>query len=654
MQSTQLKLFDSIQTEIVSQPTSKLISDTLDFEYESGWPDDFGKKLLQWAQTNLERPINTLSLFSGGGGLDIGFHDAGFTILEMVEVDSRFAKTLDSNSGNGKYLGESKVTCMDIREFVPPDDLKIDFIIGGPPCQTFSAAGRRAAGVQGTNDDRGRLFWEYVRLLEQLEPAGFLFENVYGITGAQNGQAWREIQQAFADAGYKIFHRVLDAADFGVPQHRERLFIVGVKNGSYLFPKPTHGPDSLGRTPHYSAGHAIASIVPQNGSPQEGLGGRYGHLLDEVPPGLNYSFFTAKMGHPNPIFAWRSKFSDFLYKADPNRPIRTVKAQGGQYTGPFHWRNRKFTINELKRLQTFPDSYELIGGNQVAIHQIGNSVPPQLTRILALSILEQIFGQKLPFTLPKLEITDQLTFRKRKRQLTKYYRDRASEAIEKLPKQPIITLPRIRNFQCTLSSKFQFSELDKPHTSSEGFKVCSDLTADKWTITVSQTAERNDQPFVITITPKPSFAWNIPARQIVLKIETHSPKVFTVAWKALEHELKTLKLKADLVQLCGYYQYSPSFSCKMQISEANADDNWILLANVVEGAGTRKLHSVRDLANAWSILPQETADCVHFLKQLGYEVRNESTNPQIPCGHYLVPYSFPTLNHQSVQLRKEL
>ena len=80
------------------------------------------------------------------------------------------------------------------------------------------------------------------------------------------------------------------------------------------------------------------------------MNGRYGHLLAEVPPGLNYSFFTEKMGHPRPVFAWRSKFSDFLYKADPSEPIRTLKAQGGQYTGPFHWANRPFTIGEFKRL----------------------------------------------------------------------------------------------------------------------------------------------------------------------------------------------------------------------------------------------------------------------------------------------------------------
>ncbi len=96
-----------------------------------------------------------------------------------------------------------------------------------------------------------------------------------------------------------------------------------------------------------------------------GIGGRYGSLLDSIPPGLNYSFCTEEMGHPNPIFAWRSKFSDFLYKADPNMPVRTIKASGGAYTGPFHWDNRFFTYPEYKRLQTFPDDYEISGKNIV-------------------------------------------------------------------------------------------------------------------------------------------------------------------------------------------------------------------------------------------------------------------------------------------------
>ncbi len=130
-----------------------------------------------------------------------------------------------------------------------------------------------------------------------------------------------------------------------------------------------------------------------------------------------------------PLFSWRSKFSDLLYKADPDLPVRTIKAQGGQYTGPFHWENRAFSIDELKRLQTFPDDYILTGGQQVAIQQLGNSVPPQFGRILAISILNQLFEVNFPFDIDYLSPHDQLGFRSRKAILTANYQQKAKEAI---------------------------------------------------------------------------------------------------------------------------------------------------------------------------------------------------------------------------------
>ena len=161
------------------------------------WPDQFGNAIKAWLLNNKIMPIRTLSLFSGAGGLDIGFSDIGFDIIESVEIEEKFCETLEMNTGKGKRFANSKVNCIDIREYSAKHLGQIDFIIGGPPCQTFSAAGRRANGVLGTTDARGVLFREYVRLLTELTPKGFLFENVYGIVGAQNGEAWHEILQAF-------------------------------------------------------------------------------------------------------------------------------------------------------------------------------------------------------------------------------------------------------------------------------------------------------------------------------------------------------------------------------------------------------------------------------------------------------------------------
>ena len=225
------------------------------------WTDRFGEWIADWSTKTLAPPIRTLSLFTGAGGLDIGFHQAGFHAVEMVEFDQRFVPTLEANCGLFGMFGEAIPRCADVRMYDPTELGKIDFIIGGPPCQSFSAAGRRAGGVQGATDERGQLFLSYVRLLKRLQPRRFLFENVYGITGANGGRDWTQIRQAFTLAGYHVFPRILDAADFGVPQHRERMFIVGLQDGMFRFPRPTHGPDSPGMLAHFAAATAVEGAI---------------------------------------------------------------------------------------------------------------------------------------------------------------------------------------------------------------------------------------------------------------------------------------------------------------------------------------------------------------------------------------------------------
>ena len=153
-----------------------------------------------------------LSLFTGAGGLDIGFHQAGFEITDCVEIEGQFCETLRANR---KQLGEPRIHHKDIKDFVKERDLwpepeDVDFIIGGPPCQPFSAGGRRVGGAPGTMDAvRGTLYESYATLVENLKPKGFLFENV---------------------KGYTLFHRILDTAEYGVPQHRERVILIGVED----------------------------------------------------------------------------------------------------------------------------------------------------------------------------------------------------------------------------------------------------------------------------------------------------------------------------------------------------------------------------------------------------------------------------------------
>jgi DNA (cytosine-5)-methyltransferase 1 len=631
----------------------------LGVEQETGWVDCFGKSLRKFMEKQGHTPIKTLSLFSGGGGLDIAFHDAGFEIIQMVELETKYVKTLEQNSQPEKWLEGSKPVCINIKDYIPQPNLKVDFIIGGPPCQTFSAAGRRAAGVSGKNDVRGTLFQEYVRILEILQPKGFLFENVYGITGANDGQAWQEIQVAFREVGYKIYFRILDAADYGVPQHRERLFIIGLKEGKYLFPYPTHGPDSLNQQPYYSAEKAVKGADILN--IEVGIGGRFGHLLEFIPPGLNYSFYTKEMGYPQPIFSWRSKFSDFLYKADPEKPVRTIKAQGGQYTGPFSWENRKFSVAELKRLQTIPDDYDIVGNRQVCIEQIGNSVPPQLGRILALSILEQVMKTKLPFSISYLSENKKLGFRQRKRKLTEVNLQKATNAIADLYKlKKIVTLT---SFEYNKTGKYirylspDFAWLKESNKESKKINISYHLNNSCWEIVASlNEIDQEKSKFIIDVYPSYGYDdWGVCTNSVKLCSQDLDVQVFTSLWKAFEEKLIEFTGKADLVQLSGYYQYDAQISGVMNFdSKLKIDDFWRVVQCVTRCIGIANQLSAEELADKWCVEEKNIYSYLKSLRAMGYEVRNHNTNPQIIVGKYLIPYAFPTLNPKSVQLHKRL
>jgi len=618
----------------------------LEVDQDGGWPDRFGRGLRPHVVGRLRKEIRVLSLFSGGGGLDIGFHDAGFSIIECNEIEKDFAKTLDENSSHMGYLAGSKIVCKDIREYTPNCG-PIDFIIGGPPCQTFSAAGARAAGVNGTDDERGNLFLEYARILEQLSPRGFLFENVYRIIGAQRGAAWEKIQEAFRSLGYILHWRILDAADFGVPQFRERLFIVGLKEGTYKFPFPTHGPDSLDKRPYYTASAAVSDIDVSDC--KTGLGGRHGHLLYDIPPGLNYSFYTDKLGHPKPIFGWRSKFSDYLYKADPNRPVRTIKAQGGQYTGPFSWENRPFNVEELKRLQTFPDEYRLIGNRQKAIHQLGNSVPPQIARILALSIMDQVFGIDLGFNIQAMPDNFSLGFRRRKAQLTSYYSRLAEEAIAQIRPSSTQGGSSIADSKSYAISS-DFGLLENPSANSVTY--CGQCTVDaaECKITIKD-GSRKSIAYRISVRALGGGLGPIAAEAVDIEVYSTKKESIIAAWKYFEIIVKKYAHKDDLVQLFGYYQYKQCLPIAVELvaHSLKRQPFWLFWKKVSEGRGVGDILAVESLQHIFGVQKVEVRELLSTLKKCGYEIRSNNTNKQIPEGTYLIPYSFPSLNERSLQ-----
>jgi DNA (cytosine-5)-methyltransferase 1 len=135
-------------------------------------------------------------------------------------------------------------------------------------------------------------------------------------------------------------------------------------------------------TPHVTAGEALAGLVTEP-EPGETVNGKYGHLLPDIPPGDNYLFYTDRRGHPDPLFRWRSKYWSFLLKLSPDKPAPTIQAQPGPYVGPFHWENRRLRVGELKRLFTYPDSFEFVGSRSSIQAQVGNSVPPLLAERVA-------------------------------------------------------------------------------------------------------------------------------------------------------------------------------------------------------------------------------------------------------------------------------
>ena len=636
-----------------SQSWFSEVLNTLGLAETPGWPDQLGNILVEWNRNANTNPPKVLSLFSGAGGLDIGFHDAGFQIVECNEIEKDFTATLLENSKKRKHLCGSNIVCMDINYYDPQID-KIDFIIGGPPCQTFSAASARAAGVNGLDDDRGNLFKQYVRILEKLQPRGFLFENVYRIVGAQGGKPWEQIQKAFTEVGYNLFWRILDAADFGVPQFRERLIIVGLKEGKYQFPCPTHGPDSPDRRHYYTSRLAIAGVTSK--VPGATIGGRHGHLLNDIPPGLNYSFYTEQMRHPTPFFGWRSKFSDYLYKADPETPVRTIKAQGGQYTGPFHWENRTFTIEELKRLQTFPDDYTIIGNRQKIIHQLGNSVPPQLARILALSILQQVFGILLPFNIRLLSDSHELGFRTRKSRLTKTYKKKAADAISNIVDAHMLQITKIKtgNVHKILTKDLRL--LTSKETTLWDYRLEHNFCGTALYLKLWDRTKKDKIQYEYSIHFNISALASAGINLITMQSYSDEPRSVTTIWKYLEIVIREHVHKDDLVQLFGYYQYRRNYSIAIECKNSRHANVpfWKILSSVSQGHCVGKLIATDEMAGEFGVKKVELISELKKLKSLGFEIRSHNTNRQINKDYLLIPYSFPSLNERSLQRLTEL
>jgi DNA (cytosine-5)-methyltransferase 1 len=350
-----------------------------------------------------------VSVFSGAGGLDLGIERAGYSVVFAVENDPTAVATLNRNRSTW-YPKLAEVVPLDITTLKPEDVLEqldlrpgdIDLLVGGPPCVAFSKSGFHLEYKREGRDPKANLLKYYLDYLKALQPRAFLMENVFGLAYRNQSAAFFEaLCEGIRSAGYSLTRGVLNAADHGVPQNRQRLFLIGSRDGTQLeLPKATHWgeherrlpPDNVDElAPHVTAGEALHGLAA---TPEEGeaVNGKWGHLLPEIPPGRNYLHYTKELGHPAPLFTWRSRYWTFLLKLNPDRPSPTLQGQPGPYVGPFHWENRRLRVPELKRLHGFPDDYALEGARRDAVLQVGNAVPPLLGEVVARAVIDQLDG----------------------------------------------------------------------------------------------------------------------------------------------------------------------------------------------------------------------------------------------------------------------
>lgn len=299
--------------------------------------------------------MKVVSLFSGAGGLDLGFVMAGHKIIWANDIYPDAVNTYKKNLGDHIVLDDiAKVDTSSI-----PD---CDIIIGGFPCQGFSVANMN----RHEEDKRNVLYRQLTRVIKEKKPRFFVAENVKGILSLGQGKIIQAILKDFGSLGYSVRNETLNAADFGVPQLRQRVFIVGVRNDvdfKYIYPNPTHNADgSDGLKKWLSAGEALKDI-PDPDLPNS----LYNHTYSK------YKLqFNGYLGH-RPL--------------DSDKPAPTVTARGDNKGGvvvlPHPNGKRRMTCRELATIQSFPLDYVFYGNASSVYRQIGNAVPPLLGKAVA-------------------------------------------------------------------------------------------------------------------------------------------------------------------------------------------------------------------------------------------------------------------------------
>lgn len=583
---------------------------------------------------NKNNPVaNALSLFAGIGGFEVGMASCGFKFLKTLEWDAKCCETLQANKD---LLGvcEESIAPIDITK-MPPENFyngEVDYIVGGPPCQSFSAAGRRAGGVKGTKDARGELFNYYCKYVDYFKPKAFVFENVRGILSANKGEDFRLILKSFESVGYRLFWRILNAADFGVPQLRERVFLVGIRKDlkiDFKFPLPTYGPDSPDKKKYNTVGEVISSLQDDN-EVVPPYGGKYGHLLPDIPPGENYRFYTEEMGHPHPLFAWRSKFSNFLYKMDPNDVCKTIIAYQGRYDGPFHWKNRKCTTDELKLMQGFPEDFKIPQSYTESVKQIGNSVCPPIAHQIGMALRYQIEHLD-EFKVPLIENGQKLSFdkskgiraRKTRKKIANHYSD----------------IMQVNLFDSTSNTKeVTYKNFTKKRDTGDE-AISWRFVNGNLTITIKNIEGTNPKETKFVI----NFFGNVTSyiKKITVKAyaDISDTEILKKMWDEVHLAIKEMTSFDSLMPLYGHFT-EPYPKFKLKISH-EAQTPIFKFQDLAISDKLGKDLQYEEIADS----EEEAEALIKKLREYGYDVRSHNTNVTIPEGYFKICYPFTIPNN---------
>lgn len=333
----------------------------------------------------------SIELFAGAGGLALGLENAGFEHIGLVEFNKDAVETLKKNRPNWNVLFEDveKVASRDLEKEFNIKKGELDLLSGGAPCQSFSYAGKRL----GLEDVRGTMFYHYATFLHKLQPKMFLFENVKGLLNHDKGKTYETILNIFEDEGYKTFHKVLNAWDYGCPQKRERLITIGVRNDLY---------NEDFTFPEVHAYKPVIRDIELEVKPDKTCCQYYSKekekIFELVPPGGYWKDIDPEIAKAYMKGSWflGGGKTGMLRRISLDEPSLTVLTSPAmKQTDRCHpLEVRPFSYRENARIQTFPDNWEFCGKLGEKYKQIGNAVPVNLAKDIGESIKEYLNNLK--------------------------------------------------------------------------------------------------------------------------------------------------------------------------------------------------------------------------------------------------------------------